>query len=313
MAVSTKEFSFPANESQTPQKLAARLGEQISTWRGKLLVLGGHYRLYYRESQQRFVPLLRSMVTNDPNADQREKEQVRDVGDFPELSFEVAILIAAAWRGGLAKVVLLVDDEQFRRFQPGPVGEDLARSRREFYCALDSIPRTYTDILQRHQLNSDIFEPNDANRAEPSTLPSRTVLYSEHVLKKQFSRHRKGWLLDQPGFHRETDLFSIRQRILWKDPVQSEACILDEEGEANCSSTTLELLLTLKARDATHLILFLPNHCRAQVDASVRAALSSFSLFESILAVWEDPDFGTVPSRVGNWTLYTPQPSVNGS
>lgn len=276
------------------------LAQEMQGWSGKTLLLGGHYRLYYRQSERRFVPLMESVALQDTNSEQREKEQLKEIGDFPEASFNLSLDLLQEASGLDVKIVLLVDDGQFRRYQEGPVREDLAQRRREFYRSRECVPAFYRRALEKYGFAEEqVIERCSQERPPESTLPSDSVVLSEHVLKKSFSRGRKEWLLEQPGFARESTPLST-SRLVFCGPGkvdQRDRCYLggfdegsgQEEEELDsiaCSSTAIELLLKLADLGAKNLVLIIPHYCRQQVDISVRATLSSLVEFNKIIVIW---------------------------
>jgi hypothetical protein len=253
-----------------------------ASWPGTLFVLAGHFYLVFRERERRFVPLLRSIVDSDGGATQLEYSYVAEVGDFPEESWALAAELASKRPIASTKLVLLVDDHQFRRIQPDAVGSAILKTAKaRFFSSAQQLPPAFSRALSERGLPQDVVE----KWVDPSSGEASYFL-SESLLRRHFSRQTKSWLLRRPGFSVEGREIGI-PRFLYREPGHAlEACLVDEVGEATCSATSMQLLVELAKRGARNALLFVPYYCRGQVEPTMAGIMSVLEDLSNVWVVW---------------------------
>jgi len=277
------QFEFTDRED-----LCATLIGLADSFVGKTAIFAGHYMVVYRHKENRLVPLLKSVVDSDPAASNLEREYTALIGDFPEASFELALKLVASCPSAERRIVLLVNDHYFKVIQPGvPSGMALARLKYNYYRS-NSVPKALETILLRYPNIGPVFERNDAQRSTENTLPSRTVFFSENVLRNRFERLRKPWILTQPGFRWSGGIYG-GMRLVYSSPRSArQVCLLDNRDGCGCSGAMIELLLQLWESGTTNLVLFIPDECRGPVAEAIEATLQALVPFQTVVAVWSE-------------------------
>lgn len=274
------------------ERLLTELISSAMAWPGKTVTMAGHFMLMYREPSHVLAPLIGSAIADDPEASPQEREYALVVGDFPELSFAMGLRLVAARRPEETRIALLVNDHQFQSFQRShPAGGELQRIRRAYYETTPDLPAPLRQLAKGCGPLEDLLEPNHARREKTSSLPSRAFCFSEQVLQNRFSKHRKPWILQQPGFrYVSSEVYNVPPRVVYmlQDSVHN-ICLIDEKEGCGCSGVMLEFLLVLAEQGARHLVLFIPYECRDPVHASIEAMMACLRPFENVIAVWAEP------------------------
>lgn len=300
----------PIRFSNQP-KLFGYLHDTLAAWSGKTTIMAGHYILFYRHATDQLVPLMNSNIDPDNEDEQR---YVADVGDFPEASFAIAVRLVASFCHVPIKLALLVNDRQLKLFQEElPDEKKLTRLRHDYYRQSDPLPDAFRQILCQYPTVVDPMERNDERRRPDSTLPSKTVFFSENVLKNRFERYGKTWSQKFPGFTWTSGVIGP-PRLLFNTPFNGRPlCLLEESrlgDSCGCTGVMLEFLSALAQRGAKNILLFIPDECRLQVDESVKATMSVLPSFENIIAVWADPMRRIGSARFTEATAYSVEPTA---
>lgn len=283
--ISTSQMVFPDREH-----LVESLRSALETCDGKTVLFAGHYMLIYRRETHRLAPLLRSVASHDPEAGELEREYSEVIGDFPEASFEIALRLLLSRRDCDRRIALLVNDYQFKTFQPAiPSGDALARLKYEYYRSEDALPRPFSALLSRYACAAEwVFERNNARRSTENTLPSRTYFFSENVLRNRFGKVRRNWVLSQPGFRWKGTIYGGMKLVYTPSLSARPVCLVDNREGCGCSGAMIELLLQLWEHGAKNLILFIPDECRGPVAEALEATLRALVPFRMVIAVWSD-------------------------
>lgn len=258
--------------------------EAVSSWPGNLAIVAGHFMVLYRESQRRLVPIVRSSILNDPKATPLEQQYAMEIGDLPERSFELAVEVAKRRPEGTTSILVLVDDHQFKRIQRDrPNENELATFRRNFFLSPSSFPDSFTHILENGKVTKDILELSlFGARREP------TVLFSETVLQRHFTRKTRHWLEGQPGFFL-IDNPLMPKRLFYQVATYPPSCFLDESNEPTCSATAIQLMIEVARRGARNCLSFVPHFCFRQVQVAAAAAIGSLHILRNVWVVGGAP------------------------
>ena len=288
--------------SKAAIQVSYRSTEELLNWGraqftgGSVSILAGHYLLIYSHLRSALVPLMRSEFSDG----EAEKPYLALSRNFPETTFDCGLNLLLSLGRDRGRILLLVDDETIRFIQGLPEGVRLSDLRRDYFHRYPLAPSVYCQELERRKLSAEqIFEPNFVRRAS-STLPSRTYLFSEHVLRSHFRRKTRKHLSSLSGLRlREEPLTT--SVILEGSSYINSSCVIEGNGDQTCSGTALALMDVLRARLYEHLVWFLPAGCKDGVTRAVELAVRELEWFKSALLLYENvvPGEASVQIREG--------------
>ena len=292
------ERSFPTNEALV-SALSAEYGDTDSA----LAIMAGHYMLAYRASTDELVPLMPTVAYSEAGTAE-ERRLVEEMGDFPELTFDIGLRLARSRPN--SRLAVLVNDHQFLAFQPSaPKGDRGAELRRRYFHDNPGLPAAFLAIAHSQSGEPVPTIANGADRTRGSTLPRDATLFSEHVLRRRFERKRLAVLKATPGFKWADSVYSGgMKRLTYRVPgTWTEHCLLDERDGCGCSGETIEFLLALADSGAEEALLFVPNECHLPVRAAIAATMASKLVdFRRVIAVWG----GTVAAPLPQGAHFSP-------
>jgi hypothetical protein len=247
---------FPQGWSELAEgvRLATRDSRSVA-------VQAGHFLLHYDEEERRLLPCVSSELVG-----RRHDEIRREVSQFPELSWQLALGLVKAMQWPQACVLVIVNDVQYI---PSML------DRHAFYEAFPQLPAAYLEMARDFGLEDLPFlTPSGLAR-----LDAQRPYFSERWLRNRYGRAVKKLLKSD----------HLPAGMAFEDGAAGATCLVDAMGanhklycaseDADCSQEIAQLVGEIHdlARCDTFVNLY-PGICREFVE---RGSELSFSLYPS--------------------------------
>lgn len=228
----------------------------------ELIIMCGHFMLFYSPHERRLVPGILEEIEDD-----NLRQAVSDrVGIFPLYTWDLGIRIGEHYKATFekpVKILLLINDWQYVPDQ-GEAGD----YRGAFYDSFAQLPSLYSSRLQAstYLREQDILPSRRHNLAFPETWLRYRFQNAAKRLVKQ-GKLQKRYLLDKPG--------------------QSEVSFTDESGTSlpliscgitGCAGEITEMISEVHRSGGRYLLILAPAECHAPIQAGVEIALSIYDL-----------------------------------
>lgn len=258
MAVISSHHEFVASEKELLELIDKELKDSGFN---ELVVMAGHFMLFYDEQTQKLV----SGIFQEHN-DNVLKERIKQrVGIFPKYTWDLSLDIAKKYREsvGDVKFLMLINDWQYV-----PETGSASEHRTKYYDGLRRLPNTYRESLEIQ----GVFTEQDI-------LPSRkhSLAFPETWLKYRFQKSAAK--LVKQG--------KLEKRVLEDRPNQSEISFLDETGHyrtliscgiTGCAGEVTEMISEVYKAGKRLMLIFAPGECHAPVKSGIEIALSLYNL-----------------------------------
>ncbi len=261
--------TFVSSESEMLDVLQDQLQ---SPYGQDLVIMGGHFMLFYDPDSNTLVPGIFQDLLNE---DIRSKVCNR-VGIFPLYTWELALKIGGDYSvetKSKVKFLILINDWQYVP-QTGSAGEH----RELFYRKFREIPISYRESMKAQGLFSKL-----------DILPSRknNIAFPETWLKYRFQKSA-------------TKLVSrgkLEKKYVGDNSNETEISFVDEDGGYNpliscgvtgCAGEITEMLREVYEVGHKLILIFAPHECHVSVKAGVEIALKIYEL-KGMKVVVADP------------------------
>lgn len=285
MYFATADGSVSACARQYSDKgaLLTDMASRVKQWRRPVVFMAGHFMLMYSRHRTALIPMIDADV-----GDPRERDFIRSrVGSFPLQSLSLAADVIAICGDSETRIALLVNDHQFKRFQPEVDRQDALPLVRRFYRQNLEIPDSFTRLLTDRGLDPQtVIVRNDRPpRNGRGLLPRRTPFFSETNLRNCFGARMMSRLALNPRFRLERiDGFPH----LYHTAARAHAsCLTDSDSGCGCSGEVLQFIGELSnaretgpegsSKPTGTIVLIAPDECEAAVRAGLVAGMDAFS------------------------------------
>lgn len=257
-------------------------------------IVTGHYMLIYAPDSDTLIPAVYEDVP------QSLKMYVWALAyDFPTHSLRISLeLYKKLFHMRLnPKLILVVNDHKFQSnyfppFTYDQISDRAGLMRQEYYRRSQPIPESFLSLICKNNLSAtEVFLSNHSKkRKDESVLPEKSMLFSEHVLRKKFDKFTRPKLLRNQMFCHGNTLANA-SHLLFIPPNQSATYCLTEEDyskesdgkndtamgtSCGCSGEVIQFLKELTAKNFFDIVFFVPSDCAKQVDVGIQAALYAF-------------------------------------
>jgi hypothetical protein len=226
-----------------------------------LVLQAGHFMLYHDIVEDQLVPCVTPLLTGP-----RHEILRRSLGNFPVLSWQLALNLLDELPDVQAQALILVNDWQYC-----PPEAD----RSSFYRRYDQLPPVFRDPLEARAGRVGLLEP-DRDRT------AATVFFSELRLRNQYRKRFARMLKDQTLPEGVSILQEEEGVTCSLDDIlgRREAIYCSAKG-ANCTMEVAELIRQVGERTGcTAFLNVFPGVCREYVMAGTELA---FRLFPSTI------------------------------
>lgn len=264
------------------ETLVNDLAGRARLWPKPVVFVAGHFMLMYSHRLNALVPMVAGELE-----DSRERDFVISrVGDFPRDSLHLAVRVLATMPAGSARIAFLVNDHQFRRFQPDVPADAGGQLRRQFYRTHPEVLPTLGYILRSHglDLGTSVLCNDMPPRTGRGILPRRTPYFSEYNLRNCFNDNTVQELEGNTKFTIQ-HVDGVR-RVIHRGNISSEpSSLTDESSQCACSGEVMQFFRQVSkpdgctipghsgGRPARTVVLLVPDECLEPVRSGIIAGL----------------------------------------
>lgn len=228
----------------------------------EIIVVAGHFMLFYDPSNMRLIPGIFEDVENKALREQIKKR----VGIFPSYTWDLGIRVGEHYlskANRTAKLLLLINDWQYV-----PDSGTASDYRQDFYEEFKELPTNFRSRLKESKVISetDIFSSQRNPYAFPETwLKNRFQNEATRLVKA--GKLQKRFLTDKPGM----------SEISFTDTLGNSLPLISC-GMTGCAGEITEMISEVYKAGGRLLIIFAPAECHIPIRTGVEIALSIYEL-----------------------------------